>query len=122
MDDPGLTVHVEDGRPFLKTSNDTWDFIAVDAFRQPYIPFYLTTREFFTEAAGHMTADGSLMINVGKTPGDSDVADAIAATMRDVFPSVYTIAYGDFNQLVVATHQGAHRDRGLQQPLSADAR
>ena len=105
MDEPELTIHVTDGRPFLKTSKAAWDYIAVDAYRQPYIPFYLTTREFFTEASDHMTDDGALMINVGKTPGDSAVADAIAATMRDVFPSVYTISAGSFNQLVLATKE-----------------
>jgi predicted membrane-bound spermidine synthase len=104
-DEPDLTIHVQDGRPFLKTSDNTWDFIAVDAYRQPYIPFYLTTREFFTEAYDHMTDDGTLMINVGKTPGDSAVADAIAATMRDVFPSVFTISAGSFNELIIATKE-----------------
>ncbi|MHB9053635.1 MAG: spermidine synthase [Thermoleophilia bacterium] len=107
MNEPNLTVHVADGRPFLRTSGQTWDLIAVDAFRQPYIPFYLTTREFFVDVSGHLNDDGSVMINVGKTPGDSDVADAIAATMRDVFPSVYSFSVGQFNQLVVATKQPA---------------
>ncbi|MHB1325360.1 MAG: spermidine synthase [Thermoleophilia bacterium] len=105
MNEPNLTVHVADGRPFLKTSDKSWDLIAVDAFRQPYIPFYLTTREFFEETREHLTTNGVVMINVGKTPGDSAVADAIAATMRDVYPSVYSFNVGQFNRLVVATKQ-----------------
>jgi len=103
MNEPNLTLHVADGRPYLKTSDKIWDLIAVDAFRQPYIPFYLTTREFFRETSDHLSDRGVVMINVGKTPGDSAVADAIASTMRDVFPSVYTFETGQFNQLVVAT-------------------
>jgi spermidine synthase len=109
-DEPDLTIHVQDGRPFLKTSNKTWDFIAVDAYRQPYIPFYLTTREFFTETFDHMTANGTLMINVGKTPGDSAVADAIAATMKDVYPSVFSISAGSFNELIIATKEPSSLD------------
>jgi len=105
MNEEELTIHVQDGRPFLKTSPKEWDFIAVDAYRQPYIPFYLTTREFFTEAFDHLTGQGVVMINVGKTPGDSAVADAIAATMRDVFPSVFTISAGSFNELIIATRE-----------------
>jgi len=105
MNEPNLTVHVADGRPFLKTSDTSWDMIAVDAFRQPYIPFYLTTREFFQETSDHLTDHGVVMINVGKTPGDSAVADAIAATMRDVYPSVYSFSTGQFNELVIATKQ-----------------
>ncbi|MDO8736112.1 MAG: fused MFS/spermidine synthase [Thermoleophilia bacterium] len=110
MNEPNLTVHVADGRPFLKTSNASWDMIAVDAFRQPYIPFYLTTREFFEETRDHLTNQGVVMINVGKTPGDSAVADAIAATMRDVYPSVYSFSTGQFNELVVATKQPSNID------------
>ncbi|MFA5801656.1 MAG: fused MFS/spermidine synthase [Thermoleophilia bacterium] len=105
MNEPGLTLHVTDGRPYLKTSDKTWDLIAVDAFRQPYIPFYLTTREFFREISDHLSDRGVVIINVGKTPGDNAVADAIAATMRDVFPSAYTFETGQFNQLVVATRE-----------------
>jgi len=105
MNGPNLTVHVADGRPFLKTSDMSWDMIAVDAFRQPYIPFYLTTREFFQETSDHLTDHGVAIINVGKTPGDSAVADAIAATMRDVYPSVYSFSTGQFNELVIATKQ-----------------
>lgn len=103
MNEPNLTVHVADGRPFLKTSDESWDLVAIDAFRQPYIPFYLTTREFFEEIRDHLADQGVVMINVGKTPGDSAVADAIATTMRDVYPSVYSFNTGQFNELIVAT-------------------
>lgn len=103
MNEPGLTVHVADGRPFLMTSTRDYDLIAVDAYRQPYIPFYLTTREFFEEVRDHLTGRGVVMINVGKVPGDDALADAIAATMRDVFPSVYSLPAGSFNQMVAAT-------------------
>ena len=107
MNEPNLTVHVADGRPFLRTSGQSWDLVALDAFRQPYIPFYLTTREFFEGVRDHLNDGGTVMINVGKTHGDSDLAAAIAATMRDVFPSVYSFSVGQFNQLVVATKQPA---------------
>lgn len=103
MNEPGLTVHVADGRPFLKTSSKNYDLIAVDAYRQPYIPFYLTTREFFEEVRARLTGRGVVMINVGRVPGDDALADAIAATMRDVFPAVYSFPAGAFNQMVVAT-------------------
>lgn len=103
MDEANMTIHVADGRPFLKTSTGSYDLIAVDAYRQPYIPFYLTTREFFQEASEHLTEDGVVMINVGKVPGDDDLASAIAATMRSVYPAVYSFPAGSFNQMLVAT-------------------
>lgn len=103
MDEANMTTHIRDGRPFLKTSPDSYDLIAVDAYRQPYIPFYLTTREFFQEARDHLTEKGVVMINVGKVPGDDELAAAIASTMRSVFPSVYSFPAGSFNQMLVAT-------------------
>ncbi len=39
-----LTVHNEDARPWLRRSDGDYDVIIVDAYRQPYIPFYLATR------------------------------------------------------------------------------
>jgi predicted membrane-bound spermidine synthase len=47
MNNPRLRLHHEDARPYLRRSDTRYDVISVDAYRQPYIPFYLTTREFF---------------------------------------------------------------------------
>ena len=88
---PGLRVHIADGRYFLRTSAQSYDLIAVDAYHQPYIPFQLTTREFFQEIAGHLDPGGVATINVGRTDTDYRLVDAIASTMNDVFPYVYAI-------------------------------
>src|SRR5215218_8142894 len=44
---PRLHAHAADARPFLRRTQRRYDVIVVDAYRQPYIPFYLATREFF---------------------------------------------------------------------------
>ena len=44
---PDLHLHTADARPFLRRTDRRCDAIPVDAYRQPYIPFYLVTREFF---------------------------------------------------------------------------
>jgi len=44
---PRLRSITADARPFLRTTHERYDLIVVDAYRQPYIPFYLATREFF---------------------------------------------------------------------------
>lgn len=118
MNQPNLKVYVADARPFLKSSDRSYDFIAVDAYRQPYIPFYLTTREFFGEVRDHLTADGSIMINVAHVPGDEALVEAIGATMRDVFPSVYSFPAGSFNRLLIATREPSQA-RGIDQKLAA---
>ena len=46
---PNLSVHIGDGRLNLEQSPYKYDIIAVDAYRPPYIPFHLTTREFFQQ-------------------------------------------------------------------------
>lgn len=117
MNESSLTVHVADGRPFLETSDQSWDFVAVDAYRQPYIPFYLTTREFFELVREHLAAGGAVMINVAHTPTGNQLADAIGATMRDVFPSVWSFDAGAFNRLLIATKQTSSRE-DLHQRLS----
>ena len=62
---PNLHLHTADARPFLRRASRRWDVIIVDAYRQPYIPFYLATREFFGEVRDHLTPGGMVLINVG---------------------------------------------------------
>ena len=48
---PRLRTFTADARPFLRRTKERYDAILVDAYRQPYIPFYLATKEFFALAA-----------------------------------------------------------------------
>lgn len=123
-----LNAVAQDGRYFLLASPKKYDIIAVDAFRQPYIPFHLTTQEFFKLSSDHLTDNGVVAINVGSTvlngKRDYRLVEALATTMRSVFPNVYLIdVNGTFNTIVVATKQpttiATFRDNvaGLQNPL-----
>ena len=42
MRNPRLRLHHEDARPYLRQTDARYDVIALDTYRQPYIPFYLT--------------------------------------------------------------------------------
>ena len=66
---PQLRTIAEDARPFLRRTPDRYDVIMVDAYRQPYIPFYLTTQEFFALARGRLAPGGVVAINVGHPAG-----------------------------------------------------
>jgi spermidine synthase len=104
MTEPNLNVIVEDGRYALRTSDKTYDLIAVDAYKQPYIPFQLTTEEFFQEVYDHLGDDGTLVINVGRTTDDYRLVDVISSTIKAVFPHVYLIDVEKYaNTMVVAT-------------------
>ncbi len=108
-----LTVHIQDGRYFLTNVDRRYDVVGVDAYRQPYIPYHLTTREFFAEVRAHLAENGVAVINVGHIYGDYRLVDAIAATMQSVFPSVYVLDIPGVrvvNTIVVATMRSSTMD------------
>ncbi len=70
---PNLTVHNEDARPWLRRSSGGYDVIMVDAYRQPYIPFYLATREFFELVRDRLAPGGVVIANAGHPEGSDDL-------------------------------------------------
>jgi spermidine synthase len=96
-------VHNEDARPFLRRRpNERWDAILVDAYRQPYIPFYLVTKEFFQLVRDRLTPGGVVVVNVGHPEGDMALETAMSATMRDVFAHVARDPSQPTNTILVA--------------------
>ncbi len=105
MNEPNLHVIVEDGRYYLRTAKVLYDEIGIDAYQQPYVPFQLTTSEFFQEVRSHLTPTGVAVINAGRTCCDFRLVEALAQTMRSVFPNVYIIDTQRFeNSLVIGTN------------------
>ncbi len=103
---PGLNVIVEDGRFALAHSRRTYAVVGIDAYRVPYVPWQLTTREFFAEVRDHLTPDGVAVINVGRTPTDRRLVEALTTTMLTVFPTVHTLDVPQsFNTILVGTVQ-----------------
>ncbi len=103
---PNLKALAVDGRVGLSRSQQKYDLIVLDAYRPPYIPWHLTTREFFTIARQHLTDQGVLAVNIGRAPNDRRLIDALATTIRTVFPSVYVMDVPDtFNSVLYATVQ-----------------
>lgn len=106
-----LEVVIEDGRTWLARDEGRYDIIGIDAYRQPYIPFHLTTVEFFNDTRAHLTENGVVAINVGRAPNDWRLVEALVSTMQEVFPSVFAIDVDDsYNTLLIGTNQ----------PVSAD--
>jgi spermidine synthase len=89
MTEANLHPIVADGRYYLDSTTRQYDLILVDAYRQPYIPFQLTTQEFFQATRRHLTAHGVVAVNAGRAPGDYRLVDALSGTMGAVFPEVY---------------------------------
>ncbi len=107
MDDlSNLNAYAEDGRWGLAHSPHQYDIIAVDAYRPPYIPWHMTTREFFQIAYDRMSPTGVLTINVGRLPGDRRLINGLATTIAEVFPSIYIMDIpGTLNSIIYATKQ-----------------
>ncbi len=108
---PNLTVHIGDGRLNLERSPYQYDIIAVDAYRPPYIPPHMTTQEFFSIVASHLTDDGVLTINVGSVPGDRRLIDGLATTIGTIFPTIHIMDIpGSLNTMIFATKQPTLRE------------
>jgi predicted membrane-bound spermidine synthase len=106
MKQPNLAVHIADGRTYLATTDRQYSLIVIDAYRLPYIPWHLTTVEFFRQVRNHLDTTGAVAINVGHTTSDWQLVDAMVATLETVFPSVHIINIeGSLNAVVVATPQ-----------------
>ncbi len=105
MNEPNLHVTVQDGRYFMQTTSQKYDLVGIDAYQQPYIPFQLTTKEFFQEVQGHLTSNGVAVINAGHTSNDFRLVNALSQTMRSVFSNVYIINTERFsNSIIIATN------------------
>jgi spermidine synthase len=105
MNEKNLNVIVQDGRYYLQTTQKKYDVIAIDAYQQPYVPFQLTTKEFFQTVRDHLTPTGTTVINAGRTNNDFRLVEALAQTMHSVFPNVYIIDTQRFdNSLIIATN------------------
>jgi spermidine synthase len=100
---PNLHLHDADARPFLRRASRRWDVIVVDAYRQPYIPFYLATREFFGEVRDHLAPGGVVLINVGHPEGSDRLEKVLGATMSRVFRTVLRDPVKDTNSVLLGT-------------------
>ena len=115
---PRLHLYTADARPWLAASGAEYNSIFVDTYRQPYIPFYMVTREFFGSVRSHLNPGGAVIVNVGHIPGSDALEKVVSATMHAVFPVVMRDRVSATNSLVVGSLRplsatkliGAHAD------------
>ncbi len=118
LNEPNINLIVGDGRYQLNQLNHRYDVITIDAYKVPYIPWHLTTQEFFEEVRDHLTESGVVAMNVGRAPQDRSLIDAMTATLQTVYPTVHAIDVpGSLNTILVATVQPTTLEN-LQQNLA----
>jgi len=106
LNDPNLNLIAQDGRWGLAHSGEKYSLISIDAYRPPYIPWHLTTREFFVEVFNHLDSTGVLVLNVGRVPEDDKLLSGLVATIQSVFSSVHVMDVpSTYNSIIYATVQ-----------------
>jgi predicted membrane-bound spermidine synthase len=114
MNEPNLNVIIQDGRWALKNSTKKYQVISVDAYNPPYIPWHMTTQQFFEEVKAHLTDDGVMVINIGRSTEDRRLVDVLTSTILTVFPTVHVMDLPDsFNSILFATAQPTSTDNLL---------
>ncbi len=111
MDNPRLRLFHEDARPYLRRTDVRYDVISVDAYRQPYIPFYLATREFFELARDRLAPGGVLILNAGHPESSDDLEKVLTASIGEAFPHVLRDPIEDTNTLIVASEAPLSKER-----------
>ena len=111
MNNPRMHLYHEDARPFLRRIDARYDVISVDTYRQPYIPFYLATVEFFETVRDRLAPGGVLIVNVGHPEGEDDLEKVLTATIGEALPHVMRDPIEVTNTLLVASAAPLSADR-----------
>jgi spermidine synthase len=93
-----LKVSAQDGRIFLTRSKAAYDAVFLDAYRGPFVPFHLLTREYFEIIKKHLRPGGVVAQNVEPT---TMVLDSAIRTIGAVFRNVDTYEAGG-NVVIIA--------------------
>ena len=100
-DNRRVHAYDEDARPFLRRTDERYDLIYVDAYHQPYVPFYLATKEFFELVRSRLRPGGLVALNVATVPGDRQLVEELSGTLATVVPDVRIWPALEFNTLVI---------------------
>ncbi len=118
---PRNRVAIEDGRVFLRTTQERYDLIIIDAFDGRNVPFHLSTREFLELCNKRLNPGGVLAAN---TPSSEKLNQRYLATFASVFARVDVFqAQRAGNRILVAHNASVPADkRRLQQRFAAKQR
>jgi spermidine synthase len=121
---PQLHEYAEDARPFLRQVDARYDAIFIDAYRQPYIPFYLSTREFFKLVRDRLAPGGVVIVNVGHPDSSDRLEQVLSATMATAFPHLARDPVEPTNTLLMGSRRPitAGNLRAAASRLPADLR
>lgn len=82
---PRLRIHAQDGRVYFASARQKYDLVLLDAYRGPFVPFHLTTREFYQLIKSRLSEGGVVAQNVEPS---TMFFDSAFVTMKSVFDQV----------------------------------
>ncbi|WP_426436174.1 spermidine synthase [Bradyrhizobium genosp. P] len=107
-DETNFILEARDGRLFLSQSKDKYDIILIDAYRGPFVPFHLMTKEFYQIVKDHLADGGVVVQNVDP---DTMLFDSAVKTIGAVLPQIELYKTNDTSDdnLVTVAYDGAPR-------------
>ncbi|MCQ2527221.1 MAG: fused MFS/spermidine synthase [Lachnospiraceae bacterium] len=108
-----IEVITYDGRAYLNADDGKYDIIMVDAYQDITIPFQMSSVEFFTLVADHLTEDGVMVVNLNmKSNLEGNINDYLCDTISTVFSEVYTVnVAGSSNRELFASNNAGMMDK-----------
>lgn len=103
---PNLKIHIADGRIFARLTEKKYDLALIDAYsNQIYIPWHLTTDEFFSNINSLLNSGGIAALNLNATSKQSELYRAVTNTMAHNFNYVYSAPIpNSYNYLIFASN------------------
>lgn len=98
-DEANFHVATRDGRLYLRENKQRYDIILIDAYRGPFVPFHLLTKEFYEAIKAHLADGGIVVQNIEPS---TMLFDSAVKTIGSVFDqtefylgggNVVTVAY-----------------------------
>ena len=103
-EEPNFQIVNRDGRLFLSESKERYDIILIDAYRGPFVPFHLLTKEFYQIVKDHLADGGVVAQNVEPS---TMLFDSAVKTINTVFPQLDF--YRADGNIVTVAYDGAER-------------
>ena len=102
---PDFEINTIDGRMYLVRTKQSFDLILVDAYRGPFVPFHLLTREFFSLIKQRLNPGGVVIQNVEP---NTMLFDSAVATISSVFKNLDF--YKGEGNIVIVGYDGPLKD------------
>jgi len=109
-----FAIVVEDGRVWLTRTDKDFDVILIDAYRGPFVPFHLLTKEFYQLVAKHLRPGGVAVQNVEPT---TMLFDSAVATIKSAFQHVVFLRGG--GNIVILAYNGPVKDEATLERQAA---